>query len=78
MSEMIQANCSWSKTSGETDLGAKRLTHHDTVYMKIACWVLSIKPKVEIESTLEKTKVSNICVLFDKISIVSLQTRETF
>ena len=40
---------------------------------------VSIKPKVEIESrsTLEK-KVLNICVCFDKISIVSSQTRATF
>ena len=45
-------------------LGAKRLTHHDTVYMKIACWVLSIKPKVEIESTLEKTKTQNFFFFF--------------
>ena len=41
---------------------------------------LSAKPKVEIESrsTLEKMKVLNIYVCFDKISIVSSQTRETF
>ena len=38
---------------------------------------LSVKPKVEIESTL-KNEVLNICVFFDKISIVSSQTRETF
>ena len=40
-----------------------------------------VKPKVEIKSrsTLEKKKkkVLNICVCFDKISIVSSQTRET-
>ena len=39
---------------------------------------LSIKPKVEIESALEKKKVLNICVCFYKISIVSSQTREPF
>ena len=37
-------------------LGGKSLIHHDTIYMLIVCWILSIKPKVEIESTLEKIK----------------------
>ena len=42
--------------------------------------LLDVKPKVEIESrsTLEKKKVLNICVCFDKISIVNSQARETF
>ena len=36
------------------DVGARCLIHHDTAYMLIVCLVWSIKPKVEIESTLEK------------------------
>ena len=42
------------------------------------CWVLSIKQKVDIESTLEKKEVLNVCVCLDKISIVISQTRQTF
>ena len=41
---------------------------------------LSLKPKVEIESrsTLEKRKFLISASVYDKISIVSSQTRETF
>ena len=52
--------------------------HHDTVYM-YSLLGLS-KPKVEIESrsTLEERKFLISASVFDKISIVSSQTRETF
>ena len=55
--------------------------HHDTVYIVYVNSLLglSVKPNVEIEIDLHwKKKVLDICVYFDKISIVSAQTREMF
>ena len=35
MSEIIQANCSWSKTSGETDLGQNIWTQENLAHIKL-------------------------------------------
>ena len=35
MNEIIQANCSWSKTSGETDLGRNVWTQDNSPHIKL-------------------------------------------
>ena len=78
---MSKGELMWGKLScGELSLGRDVCNSpRQSLYVN-SLLGLSIKPKSEIESrsTLEKRKFLISASVFDKISIVSSQTRETF